>query len=124
MFVLAIIGSRNFNDYNLLKGVCDNIRNKYDITHIVSGGAKGADSLGEQYAELNGLRKIIYLPDWEKHGKAAGFIRNKEIIRDADFVVAFWDGISKGTLHSINLSKESNKRGIIVNTSSNTFHSF
>lgn len=124
MFVLAIIGSRNFNDYDLVKGICDTVRNKYNITHIVSGGAKGADTLGERYADLNNLKKIIYLPDWAKHGKSAGFIRNKEIIRDADFVIAFWDGVSKGTQHSINLAKSTNKRGLIVNTTTNQFIGF
>ena len=104
---LAIVGSRSFNNYNLLK---DTI-NKYDnIKLIISGGAIGADKLAEQYAKEYNIETKIYLPDWNKYGKKAGPIRNELIIKDCDIVIAFWDGESRGTLSSINIAKTLNKK--------------
>lgn len=85
------------------------------ITAIVSGGAKGADSLAERYAQENGLEMVIYYPDWEKHGRAAGPIRNRLIVDEADAVVAFWDGKSRGTKSTIDLTLNKNKQLILVN---------
>ena len=108
---LAIIGSRGFHDYELLKTeiLIFSFENSIDITEIVSGGAKGADKMAEIFAAENKLPTTIFLPDWDKHKKSAGFIRNKLIIDTADAVIAFWDGSSRGTLSSINLAKEKNK---------------
>ena len=111
---LAVVGSRTFNDYNLLKSYLDKIHVREPITYIVSGGAKGADKLSERWALENNVETIIFLPDWEKYKKAAGFIRNKDIITESDKVIVFWDNISKGTLSSINLSKQQNKKIIVV----------
>jgi hypothetical protein len=102
---LAIVGSRSFTDYEALEKEVDSICESVKVTCVVSGGAKGADSLGQRYAESKGIATQIFLPDWEKHGKAAGFIRNRDIISNCDFCVAFWDGKSKGTLSSIELAK-------------------
>ena len=83
---VAIIGSRGFNDYELVKSILE----KYnDVTTIVSGGAKGADSLGERWAKEKGIPTKIFYPDWNKHGKSAGYIRNKDIISNSDLVIAF-----------------------------------
>lgn len=98
---LAIIGSRDFNDYELLKSEADNLVEYYKITTIVSGGAKGADTLAEKYADEHNLKKQIYYPEWGVHGKKAGFIRNKVIWDNCDIILAFWDGKSPGTKHSI-----------------------
>jgi hypothetical protein len=95
---VGVVGSREFDDYEQLEHVLNQLNN---VTCIVSGGAKGADSLGEKYADENGLEKIIHLPDWDTHGKGAGFVRNTAIVRDADLVVAFWDGKSRGTRDTI-----------------------
>lgn len=107
---LAIIGSRTFNDYELLKKECDNL----NIEEIISGGAKGADSLGEKYAIENNIKFTIFKPDWKKYGKRAGFLRNIDIINSCDSVLAFWDGNSKGTQHSINLGHKHNKPVTII----------
>lgn len=110
---VAIIGSRTFDDYKELEATLDKLSG-FGFTTIVSGGARGADSLGERYADEKGLKKIIHLPDWDKHGKAAGFVRNVDIINDADFVIAFWDGKSRGTRHSIGLAHKTKKNLLIV----------
>ena len=100
---IAIIGSRGFNDYELVKTTLE----KYeDVSLVVSGGAKGADLLGERWAKEKGIPTKIFIPDWDKHGKSAGYIRNKDIVANADLVIAFWDGISKGTKHSMNIATD------------------
>lgn len=109
---VAVIGSRGFNDYEKVKETLS----KINITLLVSGGAKGADLLGERYAKENNIETKIFIPDWDKHGKKAGFLRNTDIIENAELVVAFWDGESKGTLDSINKTKKQNKKLIIINT--------
>jgi len=106
---LAIVGSRTFNDYEYLKSAIRKLVNVYEIQCIVSGGAKGADSLAERFAKENNIKTMIFPADWVKYGKKAGYIRNKDIILNSDTVIAFWDGISKGTKISIDLAKISNK---------------
>jgi hypothetical protein len=111
---VAVVGSRTFIDYDILKKNLDIIHEKKPITYIVSGGAKGADSLGEKWAKENNIESLIFIPDWDKFGKSAGYKRNESIIINSDIVIAFWDGKSKGTQHSINLSKQHNKPVFIV----------
>ena len=111
---LAVVGGRTFHDYKRLEAILDNLRDSFGFTTIVSGGAGGADTLGAAYADDRAMDKIIHLPDWELHGKAAGFIRNKLIINDADMVVACWNGISRGTNNSIALAKEQKKDTLIL----------
>ena len=103
---LAIIGSRSFSDYKLL---CKELAPyKLRITKVISGGAKGADLLGERWAQENNIETLIFLADWSK-GKGAGFARNFDIIKNADCVIAFWDGLSNGTKHSISLCEKYDK---------------
>jgi hypothetical protein len=108
---LAIIGSRDFDNYELLKKEVDIflIEMDSDLDTIVSGGARGADSLGERYARENRINTLVFLPEWDKYGKKAGFLRNIDIIKNSDAVIAFWDGNSPGTKSSIDLSKNQNK---------------
>lgn len=101
----AVIGSRSFSDYSFL----EKILNWYDIKTIISGGAKGADSFARIYGNKNGIPVKEFLPNWDLYGKSAGFHRNKNIIAECDEVIAFWDGASKGTSHSIKLANESMK---------------
>lgn len=104
---LAVIGSRDFNDYELLKSEVDKICQQYNITTIVSGGARGADTLAERYANENQLELVVFKAEWDKYGRGAGFIRNKVIWDNMDICIAFWDGKSKGTKHSIDVFMDS-----------------
>lgn len=104
---IAIIGSREFNDYHLLQNTLETHKDKIHI--VVSGGARGADSLGERWAIENKKETLIFRPDWDKYGKRAGYIRNEDIIKNSDCVIAFWNGISKGTKHSIDLASKYKK---------------
>lgn len=112
---MAIVGSRTFNDYDLLKAKIEEIvKDNPEIfvgkkLQIVSGGARGADALGERYAKENGYKTIIFKADWNKYGKSAGFRRNVDIIKTCDACIAFWDGESHGTKHDIDLCGQYNK---------------
>jgi len=109
---VAVVGSRTFTDYECMRKTLDVHVKPGD--EIVSGGAKGADKLAEKYAKDQNLNTIIYYPQWDKYGKKAGFLRNRKIIDDADVVVAFWDGKSRGTASSIDLARRANKELYII----------
>ena len=111
MMKLAIVGGRDFNDYNKVKIWGDMFRCHF---HIISGGARGADTLAKKYALERFLPYIEFLPDWDKYGKAAGFIRNSQIVDACDMVLAFWDGKSRGTQDTITKAKKAKKPTFIV----------
>lgn len=101
---IIIAGGRSFDDYNLLSKKCDAILiNQKDI-EIVSGHAKGADSLGEKYAIERNYGLKLFPADWTL-GKKAGYIRNAEMAKYGDALIAFWDGKSKGTANMIKLAE-------------------
>lgn len=104
---VIIAGSRDFSDFSFLVSECDKILHPWDVysTEIVSGTAKGADQLGEQYAVLRGFTVKKFPANWD-FGKQAGYLRNKEMAEYADMLIAFWNGESKGTKHMIDLAKE------------------
>lgn len=114
---LSVVGSRTFDDYEILSQTIDKIKAhyNYNIIQIISGGAKGADMLGEKYAIKNEILTRLFLPDWKTYGKRAGFLRNVDIIKNCDVCIAFWDGESKGTKHDIDLCNEHNKTCFIYN---------
>lgn len=111
---IGIIGSRTFRNYKLLKDSILNDNILESITHIVSGGAVGADSLAEDFAKEFNKEKLIFLPEWDKYGLSAGFIRNSEIVQNSDIFYIFWDGKSKGTKDSINKIKMTGKQYKII----------
>ena len=102
---IAVIGSREFKDYSLLMQFLDEKK----ISKIISGGARGADSLAVKYARENNIDLQEFLPDYTKYGRGAPLIRNKLIVDASDQVVAFWDGQSRGTKHTIDYAKKIGK---------------
>lgn len=110
---IAVIGSRSFSDYTLMKSVLDKLISANQVV-IVSGGAQGADTLAERYAARCGFACKVWRANWKNNGRRAGFVRNAEIIGDCDEVVAFWDDQSRGTRHSIELAVDSGKVVYIV----------
>jgi hypothetical protein len=103
---IAIVGTRNGAPASLFS----EILSKYpDITEIVSGGAKGVDSQAAEFAKANNFKLTVFPAEWGKYGKAAGIIRNQQIIDYADKVIAFPSRGSKGTLDSINRAKKQKK---------------
>lgn len=102
---VIIAGGRTFNNYDLLRKICDKTLIFQNEIEIVSGNANGADKLGEMYATEKGYPKKIFIADWDKHGKSAGYKRNEEMAKYSDALIAFWDSKSKGTKHMIDLAK-------------------
>jgi len=99
---LAISGSKNFEDYQKFCSIMESFINSYGpIKKIVSGGAKGVDSLARKFCKERGIPLKEFLPRWKKYGKAAGPIRNSQIISEADAFLAIWNGTSTGTLDAI-----------------------
>ncbi|MCP4437524.1 MAG: DUF2493 domain-containing protein [Aureispira sp.] len=111
---IIVAGSRGFKDYpflrNILHAVIDE-GEKGDEVEIVSGGAKGADSLGEVYAKEFGYSTTKFPANWKKYGRAAGYIRNEEMAEYAAELVVFWDGRSSGTKHMV---QHASKKGLKV----------
>lgn len=104
-----IAGSRTFFDTPAL---LEAIRlSGFTITEVVSGTCKGVDKLGEAWAKANGIPIKEFKPDWDRHGLAAGPIRNREMAKYADALIALWDGKSKGTK---NMIEEARERGLKV----------
>jgi len=116
----AIVGSRDYNDldYVLLYVSRIPLRDSNgDLNIIVSGGAKGVDSAAEAAGRKQGLGILVFKPNWDEYGRAAGPIRNKKIIDNCDRLIAFWDGKSPGTKNSIELAEKAGKPvEVYVNT--------
>ncbi len=101
---VIVAGSRMFNDFALLEAKLDALLVNLKDVEIVSGGARGADRLGELYAKKHGLPCKVFPADWENDGRDAGFIRNEVMAAYASgegqgYCVVFWDGQSSGTRH-------------------------
>jgi hypothetical protein len=111
---VIIAGGRTFNDYNLLYQKCDKALSMQKEVEIVSGTANGADKLGEKYANEKGFKIKQFPANWDSHGKSAGYIRNEEMAKYADALIAFWDGKSKGTKHMIDLAKRYNLKVKVI----------
>ena len=113
MVKVLICGGRDFNDYGLLADTLVGLIGQYDPKEVtfISGHARGADKLGERFANANQCKLLIFPADWDKYRKAAGFIRNQKMIDEGkpDLVVAFPGG--RGTEGMI---KRAKKHGIEV----------
>ena len=97
-----IAGSRDIYDMGALQTLLFRSAIKNRITEVVSGGARGVDSLGEVWAKHNGIPIKRFPADWIGNGKAAGHIRNVEMAKYAGALLFLWDGKSRGTLDMIN----------------------
>ena len=113
-FRVIIAGTRSFNDYELLRDSCNNLLSEKQRTHtvvIISGTARGADQMGERYARERGFQLRRFPADWEQYGRSAGHIRNAKMADNADALIAFWDGESKGTKNMIDNAR---RKGLAV----------
>lgn len=88
---IAVVGSRSLEVDNLADYLPEN------VTEIISGGACGIDNCARMYALSHGLKLTEFLPEYNKYGRSAPLRRNITIIENADLVLVFWDGISRGT---------------------------
>ena len=101
---LAIIGSRNLSDLDVEKYIPEG------IDEIVSGGARGIDTLAKELAVRKNIKMTEFLPEYERYGRAALIMRNKKIAEYADQAVVFWDGRSKGTANTIKAFEKLGKK--------------
>ena len=128
VFYCLVVGSRTFDNYSYMCNILDSVlKNKSEVV-IVSGGAKGADRLSERYARERGYSLKVFKADWSK-GKSAGFIRNDEMHKYiAQYpnrgVVAFLDGESEGTYHSVKLSEKYHNPLALINYSTGNIRYF
>jgi hypothetical protein len=107
---VAIVGSRGYqNRIAVVNYVCDLPKG----TVVVSGGARGVDSLAVKMAEECGLSFVVFYADWSL-GKKAGPLRNQRIVDKSDRVVAFWDGISRGARSTIELARKAGKPVTVI----------
>jgi hypothetical protein len=115
---IIIAGSRNFSNEELLFQKCASIISNNTILEIISGNSKGADQLGEKFAIANDITVKKIIPNWQLYGKGAGEKRNIEMAKQANALIAFWDGKSKGTKNMIEIAKKYNLRLWIFQTES------
>jgi hypothetical protein len=97
---VAVIGSRTVQAVGLENYL------PHDTTEILSGGAVGVDTCARVYAQAHGIPLTEYLPNYQRYGRAAPLKRNMDILGEADLVLAFWDGCSRGTKHVIENGKK------------------
>ena len=102
---VAVIGSRGL----LIENLGDYLPE--ETTEIISGGARGVDACAREYALRNGLKLTEYLPEYSRYGRGAPLKRDITIIINADLVLAFWDGRSRGTKYVIDSCK---RKGISI----------
>ena len=100
---VAIVGSRGINVSNIGEYL------PHECSEIVSGGARGVDSSAANFARESGIRLTLFLPEYQKYGRAAPIVRNKQLVDYSDMVIALWDGKSKGTLSVIKYCEQTRK---------------
>lgn len=116
-----IAGSRTITDKAVfVDAMLSSLDAGIEITEVLSGCAKGVDSLGEKWAQINGFPLHKYPANWEKYGRRAGFLRNMEMAANADALIAIWDGQSKGTKHMIDLAEKAGLKVYVHRTDSST----
>ncbi len=105
---LAIIGSRSIGNFDL----SPHIPGRPSL--IISGGARGVDTLAERHARAHRIALRIFLPDYAAYGRAAPLIRNRKIAEECDQMLAVWDGRSKGTKYTIDYARSLGKNVRVV----------
>jgi hypothetical protein len=99
-----IAGSRGITDMSVLLQAVKECG--WEVTHVVSGAARGADRLGEDFARSRQLPLTVFHAEWDYYGKSAGYRRNVTMAENAEALIALWDGKSPGTGHMINIARQ------------------
>lgn len=116
-YKLIIAGGRDFDDPVMMERVMYAMQDTEfadKAVSIVSGMARGADALGYMFAHKYGVKVYEFHAQWNKYGKRAGFLRNEEMGRFADGLLAFWNEHSPGTRHMIDFMKCQGKPVTVV----------
>ena len=107
---IIIAGGRDFDDYEYMSTKLSDLfkdQNVFNnkVIKVISGMAKGADTLGIQYADEHKITKILFPANWKEYPRIAGFLRNYDMLSIATHLIAFWDGKSNGTKHMIEIAQ-------------------
>lgn len=107
---IAIVGSRNYNNYAFVKRTFLDLYKTDDIEMVVSGGSFGADALAQRLCKELGLSILIHYPAWNRFGRSSGYKRNELIVKDCDELLCFRLNLSKGCTHSLELAQKQGKK--------------
>jgi len=109
--ILAVVGSRSINDEGVIFRQLDSLLSfNSDIELVVTGGAKGVETIAAGWEKLNSIEVKVIRPDYSSHPpRIAPLIRNREIVNCSDYIIAIWDGKSRGTKYVINYAKKVGK---------------
>lgn len=113
---LIVAGSRTITDHDLVFEHLDRITTKVEVEVVISGKARGPDMFGQEWANANDIPVIEMPADWDRYGKSAGYKRNTEMATQADALIAFYDGTSRGTKHMIDIARKMGLNVRIVRT--------
>jgi len=115
---VIVCGSRNISDKKYIFEALDKLLKDNDDVEIISGHARGIDTIAEAYAKERAIPLVVFSADWKQYGRAAGPIRNKEKLQYAmssePLVIAFWDGKSKGTGNMIAQARNAGVNTLII----------
>lgn len=111
---IAIVGSRKFPRPELVRQCVRRLAEKHPGFILISGGAQGVDTWAADEASALGIEVIVFPADWDRYGRAAGMLRNTDIVKEADAVIAFHDGVSKGTKDTMNKARAHGKKLRVV----------
>lgn len=113
---IAIVGSRDFTNYEAMKKAFDIVKEQYPVSEILTGCAMGADSLAVQLANERDYKLTVFKADWNRYGKGAGPVRNTDLVNKSDIVMVFWNGISRGSKDVIRKAIMANKILVCVSS--------
>lgn len=117
---VAIVGSKSISNENLINNyISECLTDLSNIDLIISGGAKGVDTIAELFAKNHNIKTKIFYPNWEKYGRQADLIRNSDIISKCEICIIIWDGESLCTKNDIDLCTEMRKPCYIFNVQKN-----
>ena len=109
---IVVGGCRNFHDQEVVFRCLSDFLKEYPEEGefiFLSGHCAGVDQLAEQFAVQNNHPCILFPAEWSKYGRAAGPIRNQKMVDEANYVLAFWDGSSRGTASLIRYAQQCGK---------------
>lgn len=114
-----VCGSRDYDDVEKLQNTLDAVHENYHIDTVVEGEAPGADTLAREWAEAHGVTIEAYAANWKEFGRAAGPIRNKQMLVEGqpDIVYAFTNkplSESRGTRNMVTQARKAGIRTVVI----------
>ena len=115
---IIVCGNKDFKDREFCLKKLKEMIPKYTNPEIISGHASGADTFGEEFARIEGIKYSVFKAEWKRYGKAAGPIRNREMLNyameETPVIIAFWNGTRRGTKNMVEQARKAGAEVIIV----------